>query len=299
MTTVDKTIRILHSNDYSHLDSMDTGKDDDYVKRIFTKLIAENNCLYGLFLDSQMVSIGGYSIYANRYAMLGRLRSDRRFKGNAYATELMSHMMNDAFQLSGIQWIGANTQEENASARRVMEKIGLTPYSMLHGAITKDTSALESGSKPWNPVTDLQQKKDWLSKMYGSSSSVFPYECYYSFPVSKELFQEIDRKQWSFYENESKTRALITKTDQKKHHYLHALYPWEDITSQTGLWETIAKDYRELAKHTEDESYIWMDMTKEQAQSLPANHQFELPSPWILYGMDKSRWLGLHTVVGT
>ncbi|MFZ3579678.1 GNAT family N-acetyltransferase [Virgibacillus sp. DJP39] len=293
---MDKIIRILHSNDYSHLESMDTGTDDDYVKRIFEKLISGNNRLFGLFLNGQMVSIGGYSIYAGKYAMLGRLRSDRRYKGNAYATELMSYMMNEAFQLNGIEWVGANTQEENSAARRVMEKIGLGTYSTLYSATTYDTSLFDTGTKPWNPVTDLQQKKDWLSTMYDDDSSVFPYECYYSFPASKELFQDNDLNQWSFYENDAKTRALITKTDQKKHHYLHVIYPWNDIISQKGLWETIDIDYRKLMKQTDGETYIWVDLTKEQMQSLPENHQFELPSPWILYGVDKPSWLKLHAL---
>ncbi|MFD1039706.1 GNAT family N-acetyltransferase [Virgibacillus byunsanensis] len=284
------TIRVLDIDDYPFLEAMDTGIEDDYVKQIFSRLTTGNNRLFGLFLDGQMVSMGGHSIYAKRYAMLGRLRTDQRFKQNAYATKLMAHMRDEAFQLDDIQWVGANTQEFNIAARRVMEKIGLNPYSALHAAATKDTSALETDSNTWNPVTDLQQKKDWLKKMYGNSSSVFPYECYYPFPVSKELFQDNDISKWSFYENDAKTRALITKTDQKKYHYLHAVYPWDDLTSQKGLWETISRDYHKLAKETEEETYIWMDLTKEKALALPANHQFELPSPWILYGMDKDRW---------
>lgn len=287
---MNKTIRVLHSEDFPHLEEMDTGIEDDYIKRIFHRLLIGKNRLYGLFLDGQMVSMGGLSIYANRYAMLGRLRSDRRYKGNSYSTTLMSHMMDEAFQIDGIQWVGANTQEDNTAARRVMEKIGLATYIPLHAALTKDASALESGSKLWSRVTNLQQKKDWVEEMYGKSSSTFPYECYYSFPVSEDLFQDHDLNQWSFYENETKTRALITKPDQKKHHYLHALYPWNDITSQKGLWETISYNYRKLVKQTEEETYIWIDLTKEQAQTLPNNHQFELPSPWILYGLDKSSW---------
>ncbi|WP_164669333.1 GNAT family N-acetyltransferase [Virgibacillus doumboii] len=288
------SIRMLHSNDYPHLEAMDTGIEDDYVKRVFNRLATGNNFLYGLFLDNgQMVSIGGISIYAGHYAMLGRLRSDRRFAGKGYSTMLMEYMMNEAFQMSGVQWVGANTQENNTSARRVIEKVGLSPYTMMHGAITKDTSALESGAKPWNPITDLERKKDWIDEMYIKPSSVFPYECYYTFPSSKELFQEHDLEEWSFYENDAQTRVLITKTDRKKHHYLHAVYPWSDITSQKGLWETISNDYWKFAKQTDGETYIWMDLTKEEAASLPAGHQFNLPSPWILYGINKSSWLTL------
>lgn len=281
---------MLTSEDFPYLEAMDTGIEDDYVVRIFHSLTTENHRLYGLFIDGQMASMGGYTIFAERYAMLGRLRSDRRFRGNNLATQLISYIMNQAFQVDGIQWVGANTQEYNIPARRVVEKLRLKPYVMLHGAVTKDTSALETGAKPWKHIDSIERKKQWLKEVYLKSSSVFPYECYYSFPASKELFCNEDIEKWSFYENEEKTRVLITKYDQKKDHYLHVVYPWSDMLSQKGLWETIAKDYRKLKEQVEGDTYIWIDLTKEEAQSLPENHQFELPSPWILYGVEKENY---------
>lgn len=285
---MNKTIRILNENDYPFYEEMDTGIEFDYVGRIFDRLAAGNNRLYGLFLDDQLVSVGGYSIYAKSYAMLGRLRSDCRFLGNGFSTVVMSHVLNEVLKLDGIQWVGANTQEHNMSAQRVLEKIGLTPRITLHGALIKDTSAIESGAELWTPVTDLERKKEWVSQAYIQTGAIFPYECYYPFPGSANLFQEDDLKQWSFFENADKTRFVITKYDQKKHHYLHAVYLWDDITSQPGLWETIANDYRKLLRQTDDETYIWMDLTKEEAKKLPDNHQFKLPSPWVLYGMEKA-----------
>ncbi|MEC5424840.1 GNAT family N-acetyltransferase [Virgibacillus sp. C22-A2] len=285
-----KTIRMLNIEDYTHLEAMNTGIEDDYIKHIFSRLISGYNRLYGLFIDGQMISMGGHSIYAKRYAMLGRLRTDHQFKKNDYATALMSYMMDEAFKIEGIQWIGANTQESNAAAKRVMEKIGMVSQSVLHGAVTKDTSTLESGSHVWKQLTDLQRKKEWLNKMYVQSSSPFPYECYYVFPGSSDLFQEQDLEKWSFHENEAQNRFLITKKDSKKHHYLHAIYPWNDITSQHGLWETISSEYQKLKMQTEGETYIWMDLTKEEAGLLPGDHQFELPSPWVLYGIERTKY---------
>lgn len=284
---VNKKIRRLHSEDYPYLEAMDTAIEDDYVARIFDRLTTGTNRLYGLFVDNQMVSMGGYSIFAKRYAMLGRLRSDQRFRGNNFATEVLTHVMNKALQVSEVQWVGGNTQEYNAPARRVLEKIGLNCYVKLHGAVTKDTSILESGAKRWNQIDSIEQKKKWLRELYLKSSTVFPYECYYSFPASDDLFQEHDLQQWSFFENQAKTRVLITKYDQKKDHYLHTIYPWSDLTSQPGLWETISNEYRKLAKQTKGDTYIWIDLTKEESQALPSGHQFELPSPWILYGLNR------------
>ncbi|PAV28065.1 GNAT family N-acetyltransferase [Virgibacillus profundi] len=283
-------IRTLNLNDFSNLESMETGIEDDYVKRIFNRLITGNNRLYGLFSDGQLVSYGGFTIYAKRYAMLGRLRSDRRYRGRNFATTLMSHIMHEAFKLNGIQWVGANTQEDNLATRRILEKLGMKQESVLHGALTKDTKALESGAKPWNKIYDLKRKKDWINEVYVKKTAVFPYECYYPLPASKELFPEDHLLEWSFYENDARTRFLITKKDQKKHHYLHAVYPWSDITKQAGLWETIANDYHQLVEQTADETYIWMDLTKEEVQSLPGDHKFTLPSPWILHGMERKKW---------
>ncbi|RKQ34672.1 GNAT family N-acetyltransferase [Oceanobacillus halophilus] len=287
---MEKLIRLLTDEDYPHLEAMDTGMKDDYVQRVFPRLVRGNNRLYGLFLDGQLVSIGGYSIYAKHHAMLGRLRSDRRFRGSDLATELMSYVMQEAFRSEDIQWVGANTQEDNAAARRVLEKLKLKKLTALHGALTKDTSALVAGAKTWNEVHDLQRKKEWVHQAYVENSNLFPYECYYPFPASWELFNNEDLQKWSFYENDKQTRFLITKTDQKKHYYLHAVYPWSDITNQAGLWETISKDYEKVLKQTKSEAYIWMDLTKEEAQTLPPNHSFQLPSPWILHGMNKREW---------
>ena len=289
-----KEIRILNSDDVHYVEAMDTAIEDDYVVRIFDRLTTGNHRMYGLIIDNQLVSMGGYTIYANSYAVIGRLRSDQRFRGNNYATELVAHVLTEAFKLSDIQWVGSITQEHNTPARRVLEKIGLTSHGMLHGAITKDTTALETGAKPWNKINSMERKKHWIREVYLKSSAVFPFECYYSFPASEDLFQEENLQDWSFYENDEQTRVRITKRDQKKHHYLHAVYPWSDFTSQKGLWETISVDYRKLAAETEDETdnetYVWMDLTKEEAESLPADHQFQLPSPWVLYGKGKEKF---------
>ncbi|MFD2045476.1 GNAT family N-acetyltransferase [Ornithinibacillus salinisoli] len=287
---MERSIRLLHSDDYPLLETMDTGIEDDYVKRVFHRLSTGDNRLYGLFLGDQLVSLGGINIYAKRYAMLGRLRSDRRFRGQDFATKVMTYMLKEAFLIDGIQWVGANTQEENVPARRVMEKIGFSPYTMLHGALTDDTTTLTIDAKPWKLIDDLQRKKDWLQQTYVDSSEVFPYECYYLFPASEDLFQDEKLREWSFYENEEKNRFLITKIDQKKYHYLHVIYPWNDMTEQVGLWETITADYKKLLQQNGEETYIWMDLSKEEASSLPSNHQFTLPSPWILYGMNKEKW---------
>lgn len=281
-------IRLLNNEDFPYFEAMETAIEEDYILGIFDKITSGKNKLYGLFIDNQLISMGGYSVFANHYAMLGRLRSDVRYRGKHYATELLTHVLNDAFHMQGIEWIGANTQEYNKPARRIVENLGFKPYTTLHGAVTQDIKVLDREAKPWNPIHSLERKKYWLKETYLKHSAVFPYECYYSFPASEALFQDQEVESWNFYENNEKTRFLITKYDYKRKHYLHVAYPWDDITSQEGLWETISQGYNKLLQEKGENSYIWMDLKKEAAQLLPTDHQFELPSPWILYGIDKS-----------
>lgn len=285
------SIRQLKNKDYDLLSSVNTGIDDDYVVRIYEKLITGDNFLYGLFVDNSLVCFGGYSVYNKVYAMLGRLRSDIRFRNNNYATKLMLYIIDQAFQNSNIKWVGANTEEDNIPAQRVLQKLGLIPHPPLYVATTKDTTVLTSGAKIWSKINTLTEKKAWLKKSFILTNSLFPYECYYPFPASWDLFKDNQIAKWNFYENEDKTRFLITKPDQKGHLYLHVIYPWNDIMNQCGLWETISQDYRKLSKHySHENTYIWIDLTKKQVSILPKGHSFQLASPWILYGIHKSNW---------
>jgi len=286
---MEQTIRRLAMEDLPYLEAMETGIEDDYVKRIFERLVtAEGNRLYGLFIGDQLASVCGYTIFAEHYAMLGRIRSDIRFRGKDLATQLTVYVRDEAFKLPNIQWVGANTQEENTAARRVLEKTGFSEYPPLYGATAKDVSTLESGADPWKRIDDTEQKKAWVDRLYIHTGAVFPFECYYLFPATAELFSDSKLAEWSFYENPDGTRVLITKRDFKKYNYLHAIYPWEDLMEQKGLWETVSADYKKLASQTDDETYVWVDFTKEQVRSLPDRHGFQLPSPWLLYGIWRS-----------
>ncbi|WP_416147470.1 GNAT family N-acetyltransferase [Salipaludibacillus sp. HK11] len=282
-----KTIRVLTSDDFPLYEAMDTSLEDDYIKVIFNYLTTDNNQLYGLFIDNQLAAVAGFTIVAERYAMLGRLRTARSFRGKSYASEIMAYVRDEAFQVSGVEWVGANTEEHNKPTRHILEKIGLTPYITLHTATTQDLSSLDFGANLWQPVHSLERKKEWLQKAFLNDSKVFPYECYYPFPASEPLFPEEHLRKWSFFENDEKTRFVITKHDSKGTDYLHTVYPWNDISSQEGLWETISHSYRQLTEEMGEETRIWIDLTNDALQTLPADHPFSLLSQWILHGEDK------------
>ncbi|MBB6449900.1 RimJ/RimL family protein N-acetyltransferase [Geomicrobium halophilum] len=280
-------IRQLHVEDLPRFENMDTGIEDDYILDIFDHLVTGNHRLYGLFVDGQLVSTGGYTIFANHYAMLGRLRSDQSFQGRHLSTKLMTFVIRKALEHPDIQWVGANTQEHNTPARRVLEKLSLKPQATLFNATTNNVTALHSGGEPWKPIHDLQRKREWIEKTYIRPSAIFPLECYYPFPASPSLFSDEHLQSWSFYENQTQTRFFIAKTDQKKYHYLHVVYPWSDLWTQNGLWETVSAAYRTLQAQTRSDTYIWIDLTREEVNLLPEDHSFTLPSPWLLYGMNR------------
>lgn len=278
------SIRQLQSNDLHYLEKMHTGIENDYILRVYDRISSGSSRMYGLFIGEHLASIGGYTIFAEQYVMLGRMRSDLRYRGNNLSTQLMNYIMIQISALSSIQWIGANTQQENISARRVMDKLGLTAISTLYSAISSDTSILENDGKLWKKVNDLSKKKAWIKKLYIQTVAVFPYECYYTFPASEKLFTEEKLDQWTFFENPQQDRILITKQDYKREYYLHVVYPWDDLLKQDGLWETISMAQHELSIKVNTTPFIWIDLSPSQVQSLPNNHPFELPSPWLLYG---------------
>lgn len=283
---MNETIRLLTADDLQALQDMDTGIDDDYVIRVFDRISTGPNRLYGLFHDGRLASIGGYTIFAGSYAMLGRMRSDMRFRGLSLSSRLMAHVQDAALKHPGIRFVGANTQEFNLPAQRVLEKIGLSRQAELFSAIAKNVEIFESGAAAWKKIDSAEEKMRWLEEVYIRSGRVFPFECYYPFPASAELFSGQPLAQWEFYENPARDRIVITKHDVKKYDYLHTLYPWEDLFEQPGLWETLRAPLEKIRFESEEGAFVWMDLTRKQASHLPENHPFDLPSPWFLYGTD-------------
>lgn len=284
------TIRQLQQDDLHHVKSMETGIVDDYLIRVYNRVSKGASRLYGLFVDNHLASIGGYTIFEEHYIMLGRMRSDLRFRGQNYSTQLMTHILKQSFALPAIQWVGANTQQNNHSARRVLDKLGLNEISTLSSAISTDVQFFEKDQTMWHELTELVHKRKWLKQCYLKSGAVFPYECYYTFPATDRLFSDTNLNNWSFFENPQKDRVLITKKDVKGDYYLHVIYPWDDLTEQPGLWETVSCAQHALRQRVNANTFIWMDLTPAQVSTLPRDHPFELPSPWLLYGIDRNSY---------
>ncbi|RWZ54951.1 GNAT family N-acetyltransferase [Halobacillus fulvus] len=277
-------VRKLTLQDYSTLQAMDTGIEDDYVVRIFDRLIdSDSHELFGLFQGPHMLAVGGYSLFGqNRFAMLGRLRSDRRYQQKGNATQLLLPVVDHLKQQEDIKWIGANTHLGNLPARRVLEKLGIEQGPVSH-YLTLNKPELLSGHSPgpvWEQVLDIDHKRALLQSLESNALGVFPYECYYPFPFDESFFTDDYLNATNFYVNDDRSRFVSIKNDTKKYDYSHVKYFWDDHYDQPGFFETLQDHWRQNL----DNIGCWIDFSDQGFKNIPDLSAYDVQEPWILYG---------------
>ena len=268
------------------LEQMETGIEDDYVVRIFDRLIEhKEHKVFGLFAGDQLASVGGYTIFADQYAMLGRLRTDVRYRGEGLATKLLERVIQEIEKLDGVNWVGGNTQRHNYSGMKVLNKLGLPQLIDLHASTVVDDKKLNTETGPlWKEISELDEKKRWLNPLSKDPKTIFPYESYYPFPASPTLFKDENIKNWMMFKNEAEDRFVIVKEDQKKYKYAQTIYLWEDLWEQPGLLKTISHAKHRLAQQSEEDIYIRFDLTDNQRAEVPDEDAFTFQDPWVLHG---------------
>lgn len=287
------TTRQLTKEDFHLYEDMHTQLEEDYMLRVFDRLTEGDNYLFGLFKNESLIATAGYTLFAGEYAMLGRLRSDARYRKNGYGSKIIQYMIEEALNHPSVKWIGANTEQHNTPALAILKKFDIPPVATLYAAQTEEVSSLSSRNETWTEITSIEEKENWIKKTYlnpAFETTVFPYEAYYPFPARPSLFDNQLNK-WRFFENENQTRYMITWTEEKGKNYLHVVYPWSDFMEQSGFFETVHSEF-ERAKVQEAVDLIWMDLTEEEVATLPSDHPFELPSPWVLHGQFKEEFEG-------
>lgn len=279
------TTRPLTKEDFHLYERMQTQLEEDYMLRVFNRLTEGDNFLFGLFEQDTLIAVAGYTLFADEFAMLGRLRSDVRYRKKGYGSKIIEYVIEEALKNPSVQWIGANTEQHNKPALSILKKFNMPPIATLYAAQTDDVSSLCEGQSPWHEVTSMEEKEKWIKKTYlnpNFETSVFPFEAYYPFPAQPSLFEN-HLNTWRFFENDNQTRYMMIGTEEKGKNYLHVIYPWSDFINQSGFFETIHSEF-ERAKVQESADLIWMDLTEEEVASLPSKHPFKLPSPWVLHG---------------
>ncbi|AOM83471.1 GNAT family N-acetyltransferase [Salisediminibacterium beveridgei] len=280
---MERWMRQLHVEDLDVYQSMETGIEDDYIARFFERISSGNNRLFGLFEGEDLIATAGYTLFAGRYAMLGRLRASQAIRGKNIGTDVLTRVLELAKQDPAVDWIGANTEEYNGPAMRVLEKIQAYPILPQHAAVAKDVSGLGEKGPEWQEVTDLEVKRSWLNETYIRTQQPFPLQCYYPFPATESLFDEESLQEWRFFENADRSRYMILKKDMKRYHYTQVVYPWDDYFEQPGLWDTVAIAQTEHKEEVQDDVTVWLDLPKTHAYKLPADHPFDLSSIWVLH----------------
>ncbi|TCT18800.1 FR47-like protein [Melghiribacillus thermohalophilus] len=279
-------IKKLTLDDYEAFKKMDTGIDDDYVTRIFPDLVKhKHQGVYGLFHQGQMVSIAGYSIFGEHFAVLGRLRSDRRFLSKGYATRLVEHILGELEQMPQMKWVGANTQVPNWSARRVLEKLGLEETVTFYSAVLKERDQLQGlDGNLWIPVESTEEKRKLFSTLSSRENQLgmFPYECYYPLPFHEALFSDEYLAESIVFRKEDGSRFFVMKEDQKGNVYAHLKYFWDDSFEQPGFWKTVLYALDEIFTNHK----LWIDFSEGGFHRMPSPGAFYVQDPWILYSKE-------------
>lgn len=277
-------VNMLSIDDLPALQAMDTGIEDDYVIRIFDRLInSESHKLFGLFQDKRMLAICGYSLFGgNKFAMLGRLRSDQRYQQKGNATQLLQPVIKHLKQQPEVSWIGANTHIGNLPARRVLEKLGIKQGPIVH-YLTLTNPKLLTGHSPgsaWKPVHGIESKRQLLQSLTTNTLEMFPYECYYPLPFDEDLFTDQYLYKTSFYLNPDGSRFVVLQNDTKKFDYSHVKYFWDDHYQQPGFFETLLHHWQENPENTG----CWIDFSDQGFKNIPDLSAYDVQEPWILYG---------------
>lgn len=267
---------------------MDTQLKDDYMLRVFDRLTSDGNALFGLFQEETLIAVAGYTLFAGEFAMMGRLRSDSRYRKNGYGTLITDYIYKQVKNNPGIKWIGANTEQHNKPAQKVLKNLAVPHITTLYAAQTDDISGFTAQKERgnWQRVDSVSKKRKWLEKTYLNpqfDKAVFPLEAYYPLPACASLFTDDRLDGWICYENLDSSRAVFMWEEEKGKTYLHVVYPWSDVMTQPGLLSVIEEEFIN-SKQNSEVSTIWIDLTEEEVALLPDSHPFDLPSPWMLHG---------------
>lgn len=280
--------RQLSIKDFELYKKMETQLEDDYMLHVFDRITSDGNALFGLFQDGELIAVAGYTLFAGQFAMMGRLRSDSRYRKNGFGTLITEYIYNEAKKHSGIKWIGANTEKHNTAAQKVLKKMEVPHITTLFAAQTDDLRPLAESETAgdWHKVDSADRKRQWMEQTYLNpdfDKSVFPLEAYYPLPADPSFFTDDRLNDWICYENKESDRAVFMWEEEKGKKYLHVVYPWTDFMTRPGLFTLLSEEFIKR-KEAGDVEAVWMDLTKEEAALLPDNHPFDLPSPWMLHG---------------
>ncbi|HEX7064849.1 MAG TPA: GNAT family N-acetyltransferase [Bacillales bacterium] len=275
-------MRRLTPDDFEAFKQMQTGIENDYIARIFPYSVKEE-ATYGVFIGDQLVSLAAYTIFAGRYAVLGRLRTDLRFRGRGLATQLLAKLCRELDNRHPeIVWIGLATELSNHPVQHIAHRLGMKRLSAYYSCVLENSweemkGLVHGAAEEWEAVIGHNEKYELLKSVGFKDNPlhIFPYECYYSLPYEEALWSENYLSGCSFWRRGADFFALME--DTKGSPYLHVKYFGENSFAQPGLWARIITEARKTDRS------IWVDLPYQKG--LPEETaSFSSRVPWTCYG---------------
>ncbi|MBN8207973.1 GNAT family N-acetyltransferase [Bacillus sp. NTK071] len=270
-------IRKLKAADIEDVIGMETGIEDDYVIRIFSKLIEEDYML-GYFEGDTLVGIAGITIFEEEVAVLGRLRTHMNYRGRGIASTLMKQLKEEAFHSLGMQWVGYATEKHNKAGNRLARNLQMNfEATIVSSRISPNAVAGTYDTQPYRFDFSRESKNKYLEEFSQNEDlPFFPHSIYYPLPYVPTLTTSyLDTIE--MYQNDLGTFMIMK--EEKGASYLHVKVWNERTLHSKEMWQIVNAEAEREARS------IWIDLPTYQAKSLEAqSHQ----TIWHLYGIKRS-----------
>lgn len=269
-------IRKLTVADRKDVRAMETGIEDDYVIRIFSKLVEEDDML-GYFEGHKLVGIAGMTIYEGELAVLGRLRTHTNYRGRGIASALMNELKEEAFHSLNMSWAGYATEKNNLAGNRLARCLQMNlEATVVSSRLSPGTVEGTLDTQPYRSDFSRECKKNYLEELSVTEDlTFFPHSIYYPLPyVPKLTSGYLDSIE--MFQNDFGTFILMK--EEKGATYLHVKVWNEKTLHSKEFWEIVNAEAEREARS------IWIDLPTEQAKWLEAHSHQNI---WHLYGKKK------------
>lgn len=274
------SIRPLTTTDFPLYQQMKSGMENDYMLTVFDRLVTPpNNYLYSLFHDETLAAVAGYTYFPGGNVMLGRLRSDRRFRQLGYSTQLLHYLIDTIKQDPDVHFIGGYTHIDNVPAKKILAKLGMMPIDTYYSFPATNLQPLIIDQTLWDEVTGHDQKRHALQTLIENGLPSFPYEAYYPLPLSQSLMPDEKLSSMRVFQSPVTDNYLFVDEDYKGEALLNIRYVHNDIFTTPGLFNTI----QALLKH-EPDRLPWFNFSQRQYNELKHTNCFRLEKGWELHG---------------
>jgi GNAT superfamily N-acetyltransferase len=267
-------IRRLENNDIPLIKEMPTGIEEDYVLRIIDSLVEEENMI-GFFYNEKLVGIAGMTLFEEKYAVLGRLRTHTEYRKQGIASVLMKTLQHEALKKRTVSWVGYTTEGYNKGGNCLSPHLQMQlEATLVSSRISPYTVLGENITGPFKSID--AEKKLIINRFWKTTEqSFFPYSIYYPLPDLPSLSPAYLEKVELFVND--REGFMMVKED-KGASYLHVIVLNKTTLYSKAMWDII-NDYA-----SEEARTIWIDLPREQAKWLaPYSHQ----TIWHLYGQKK------------